>query len=478
MRLIPFFGRLLFGNVTSKALLVLADGLAAYSLAGAAFGSFSVLQGLIISGAIVAVWGREQAVTNMIGRATSGNVDFRGYLRVTRQRVTPLSVVVALGAILIAEYSSVSFSPAVLAAAGLTVVLEAQLIVNAAVFRARGNAYAAILFLDGLRNLSLFLAAALVTLTGLGYQILIFFWMGAALLSLVIGSRRLSHFLGPVGGEPIPEKDLRHASDIVKFSGIWAVTRLVIAQVALIFSAYVLEPEELGTVAFLIKLLVAFIFLQSVMVQALSPVFGHLGRAENLAQARRVYDLTTLFLAASVAPAIGLALLIMDWIIAFFGVAWSGPDWVLALLFFVQALNIGTGVIGHFMIHFGLSKQLLVLSTVGAVLQFLLLWMLGQRYGLEGVLVAQALASLFLLLGKNVLAARRIGLHGFHSSNLTIIGVACLSYMLADGLALGMPGIGPGFGIGAYVVTCLSCVAIICLPRAREIGVFRRKQTP
>lgn len=416
-----FFFRILIGNFSSKLFLLLADGVALYALNKSDFGAFVFLQGLIISGAVISVWGGDQALINIVGKAHEARYDVRGYLRSTRHRIGLISIIVAISAVFVAMFANVAISPAALTMTAFILVIEAQLILTAAVLRTRTRAYQAVLYLDGLRHAFLLITATALLIQDLPFEVLLIGWVIAAMLSLVLGQRALSREDLMADELDIPISDRIRASGIARFGGLWSVIQLVISRVVIFASAYLLTPEELGIVAFFIKAMTSFTFLQTVLVQTLAPSIGQLSSSDKLSEARWIYGITTFLLAATVAPAIGLFLLAIEPVKTFFSVVWEGDDRVIVFLLFTQAFNIGTGIIGQFIIHFGYIRALVAISATFALLQVGLLVFLGQSKSIEGVLLSYAIANVFLVIVKNGFAALRMGLHGFGPFNLGAI---------------------------------------------------------
>jgi len=427
-----FFFKILFGNLVSKIMLIVADGLAVLALPGHDFGGFALLQGLILSGSVIAAWGSDQAVISVLGRSDIVRHDIAGYLSVIQRKVAFTSFVAAACVAVIAMGSRVSFSPYMLLASSLIIMFEAQLIVNAAMLRAWKRPYMAVILFDGLRHSSLLVGAITIYFSNSGFESLVYFWLFTSFLSFSIGALAKKQFLRGSGGEALPAETLMHAGEIKRFSGLWAVMQSVVSRVVLVVSAYLLVPDELGQVAFFLKLMVVFTFLQTVMVQALAPVIGRLATAENRDQARSIYRLSTFFLAATVSPIIGASLLAMDRIVYVFGVSYSGAWWPVTFLFFAQALNIGTGVIGQFILHFGYARLLLLVTIIGASFQCLLLFGLGHYFGVDGILISYAVSNVVLVILKNFLAARKVGFHGFSLPNLTVVGLIVAEVLILE----------------------------------------------
>lgn len=448
-------------------MLIGADILAVLALPTAAFGTFALLQGLILSGAVISAWGTDQSVISIVGRSDSTRYDIHSYLTAIRLRVALRSLIVAALFAGIALGSRVSIAPETLVIAAIITTLEAQLILNAAVLRATFRPYLAVLFLDGLRHLGLLAAAVLVFASGGGFETLIVYWLVAAIVSFVAGSVMVLRGQRGRGSEMLPEAFQAHAAVISKFSGMWSVMQFVFSRMVLVFSAYMLSPDDLGIVAFFLKLMVVFTFLQTVMVQAVAPIIGRVSTAENREQASRVYSVTTFFLAVTVPPLIGVSLLEMDLIKSTFSISYSGPAFALTALFLAQALNIGTGIIGQFIIHFGYARELLTVSVVGVIVQIVLLLGLGVKFGIPGIFFAYASASVLLVGLKNILAAQKIGFHGFKQSNLIIIGAIAVE-VLAFGAYADQVSIGLIWTLLLHTAFCLliSCVALTRVPEA------------
>lgn len=415
-----FFAQLLFGNLTSKLMLITSDALIAIALPSSSFGAFALVQGLILSGAVVSVWGNDQAVINMIGRTDSMRHNVFGYLIETQRKVFLQSLVVAVIVSLIAMGSSVALESEILFVLLIITMLEAQLIINSAVFRALSRPYLAVFFFDGVRHLVLVIGAILVFSKQGGFDILIYLWLVGSVLSYFVGSSKLRKIYIGSGISRISNVDRDHVGEIAIFSGLWAVIQTTISRLILVFSAYLLSPDELGVVAFFLKLLVVFTFLQTVMVQAVAPIIGRVSNSENYDQAKKVYSITTFLLAAVVTPWIGACLLVIDEVELYFSVGYTGGAVALIVLFLVQALNIGTGIIGQFIIHFGYSRELLIISACGSVFQILYLLSIGNE-GPEAIFIAYAATSLLLVVLKNCLAYKKVGFHGFQQANLIII---------------------------------------------------------
>lgn len=424
------FLQLLFGNLASKVLLIGADGLAVLALPSDAFGAFALLQGLILSGAVITAWGSDQAVINIVGRSEAGTHDVPGYLSTIRRKVAISGFLVASVLAAIAMGSRVAFTPQTLLIVAVITMVEAQLVVNAAFFRASSRPYLAVFLFDGMRHLALFVGAVFVYDVDSRYETLLYFWLGSAVISFLVGWNAGRRFLRDSGSQPIPDDDLRHAAEISRFSGLWSVMQSVISRVVLVFSAYLLVPDDLGTVAFFLKLMVVFTFLQTVTIQAVAPFIGQVSKTSNREQAQRIYRLTTFLLAATTVPLIGASFLGIDWINDSFDIAYQGPWPVVTVLLLAQAFNIGTGIIGQFIIHFGYARNLLIISVIGAGVQCVLLVVLGSQFGVPGVLLSYAASNLLLVILKNVLGARKIGVHGFLAPNLLIIGVIAIEVLL------------------------------------------------
>lgn len=424
------FLQLLFGNLASKVLLIGADGLAVLALPSDAFGAFALLQGLILSGAVITAWGSDQAVINIVGRSKPGTHDVLGYLFATRRKVAISGVLVASVLAAIAIGSRVEFTPQTLLIVAVITMVEAQLVVNAAFFRASSRPYLAVFLFDGMRHFALFVGAVFVYAVDGRYETLLYFWLGSTVISFVVGWNAGQRYLRDRGSQQIPDHDRRHADEISRFSGLWSVMQSVISRVVLVFSAYLLAPDDLGTVAFFLKLMVVFTFLQTVTIQAVAPFIGQVSKTSNREQAQRIYRLTTFLLAATAAPLIGASLLGIDWINDAFGIAYQGSWPAVTVLLLAQALNIGTGIIGQFIIHFGYARDLLIISVIGAGAQCALLVVLGSQFGVPGVLLSYAASNLLLVILKNVLGARKIGIHGFSAPNLLIIAVIAIEVLL------------------------------------------------
>lgn len=426
------FLQLLFGNLASKVLLIGADGLAVLALPIDAFGAFALLQGLILSGAVITAWGSDQAVINIVGLSKVGTHDVSGYLSATRRKVAISGVLVASVLAAIAIASRVEFTPQTLLIVVVITMVEAQLVVNAAFFRASSRPYLAVFVLDGMRHFALFVGAVFVYASDGRYETLLYFWLGSAVTSFFVGWSAGRHFLRDSGSQPISDDHRRHAAEISRFSGLWSVMQSVISRVVLVFSAYLLAPDELGTVAFFLKLMVVFTFLQTVTIQAVAPFIGKVSKASNREQAQQIYRLTTFLLATTAVPLIGASQLGIGWITEAFGIAYQGPLLAVTLLLLAQAFNIGTGIIGHFIIHFGYARELLIISVIGASVQGVLLLVLGSQYGVPGVLVSYAASNLLLVVMKNALGARKIGIHGFSTANLGIIGAIAAEILIVQ----------------------------------------------
>lgn len=437
-----FFVRILFGNLASKLLLIAADGLAALALPRADFGAFAFLQSLILSGAVIAAWGNEQAAISIIGRVDRGKHDLAGYFSKVLRIVFIRGVVVAALCALLAVGSRFTFTPRLLLIVCLIVMLEAQLIINAAVFRSFERPYAAVALFDGMRHLFLFVGALIIIQTETSFETLLHFWLGSAAASYSVGKPVRTRLVVGSGDAPIPENDKRHAADISRFSGLWAVIQTLISRVVLVFSAYILSPEDVGTVAFFMKLMVIFTFFQTVTSQSFAPIIGKVSKKTNLDQASRVYRLSAFFLAAVTAPLIAVSLLMMGSITDAFQVPYDGIEFAVTILLFAQAINIGTGIIGQFIIHFGYARHQLLISVVGASIQCVLLLLLGVRFGVAGVLFSYAASSVVLVIMKNVVAARTIGLHGFTLPNLLIVGMVVCEVLVLQSVS-GAPSIDP-----------------------------------
>ena len=418
-----FFIKLLFGNLASKLFLIGSEGLLALSLPVGEFGTFALLQGLILTGAIVSAWGRDQAVVNIVGQAKARRHDLSEYIAVTRRKTALWSLGITGCLTAIAMGSHVSITPQTQVVVAAITMLEAQLIVNAAMFRASSSPYLAVLLLDGMRHLSLFVSAMIVYTNQGDLAILFYFWLGSAVLSYLLGMIAGRRLLRESGPHYICENDRVHAAEIAQFSGLWIVMQSVISRFVLVFSAYLLTPDDLGVVAFLIKLMVIVTFLQSVTIQAVAPHIGRVSKVANQQQAQRIFRLTTFLLAATATPLIGAIVLMIDWIMEVFGIQYRGPELALTLLFFAQALNIGTGIIGQFIIHFGYARDQLFVSVIGASAQCILLLLLGSHLSVPGVLLSYAASNILLVILKNSLGARKIGIHGFALPNLIIIAL-------------------------------------------------------
>lgn len=442
----------------SKLLLIGSDALAVLALPSESFGAFALLQGLILSGAVISAWGGDQAAISVIGRTRFAQHNVVRYHLRTSVALVLRSALVAITLAAVAMGSRITFTPPILLTVVIITMLEAQMILNAAALRASMRPYLAVLFLDGIRNLALFGAAWWVYSIGGGFEILLYAWLAAAAFCCLGGTIAGRTVLSS-GPEDIPEADQRHASAIARFSGLWSVTQFVISRLVLVFSAYILSPDDLGIVAFFLKLMVVFTFLQTVTVQAVAPVIGRVSQLENIAEAKRVYATTTFLLAAAVTPLVGACLLTLERIMTAFSIQYAGaPIAVLALLM-AQAFNIGTGIIGQFIIHFGYARDLLIVSAVGAVLQGALLLLLGTEFGAPGVFAAYSIASILLTLAKNGLAARKVGFHGLAPANLLILCAIAVEVLTARSF-VGMSDVHLTALLFAHALFCLAVCAL------------------
>lgn len=435
--MVKFFAKILLGNLFSKLLLIAAEAMAFLGVGAAQFGAFAFCQGLIFTGATIAVWGKGQALIGVVGRVReAGNVqNTMGFIRKSRHEVAMLSIVLASTCVIGAFFSQVNLGLLSLVLIALIIVAEAQLILNAAILRSNRMALKGILYLDGLRHLALASMALLTLVTDANFLVLLFGWAAAAFVSLIAGYRAVTRAVPENACKPIATATLDHAAGISKFSGMWSVAQLVYSRFAIIFGAYILPAQDLGATAFFIKLMVIFTFLHTVMSQAFAPSIGRLSLAENFDQARRVYDVSTFFLAATVLPAIGLCVLNLDLILAFFKINWTHALLVPVFLFWVQGLNIATGIIGQFIIHFGHARALFYISVGGASIQCALMFTLGVIYGVNGILTSYAISNLFLTIAKNVFAARKMGVHGTTLPNLAIFAGVVAAYFGVSVLA-------------------------------------------
>ena len=419
--MLNIFISLLAGNLMSKFLLVSSDALAFLSLSSEDFGVFALFQAAILSTSIICVWGKDQAIINMFGRFKASEYNLNFYLISMRIRVLLLSGFGCLLLWVLIENSPIIYEQKLLIVSFLILLLEPQLYLNSAAIRTLSSPLLSVTFFDGLRHLSLFVGAFAIFMFDFEYLWLFFLWALASLVSFVAGQYILRFLLKDNGPQKLPDVDLNNISEISRFSGMWSAVQAIFSRVILVISAYLLSPSDLGVVAFFLKLLVIFTFIHTVVVQTLSPYIGALSSNTTNDEASQINRITRLFLSCTVTPSIGACLLSMAKIIEIFSVEYLGSFYVLFCLFVAQAINLGTGVIGHFIIHYGYPRELLKISLLALATQLLLLVILGQKFGVEGVLLSYAFSSLFLACMKSILAQRKLGFHGFGRANLCVI---------------------------------------------------------
>ena len=435
MDLLRFFYQILIGNFMSKLFLIIAEVLILFYLPNDQFGTFVFLQGLIISGSVISVWGADQAIINAAGRNSSKKHDISTYHHSSRVRIFWASIPISILAAVIAEFSNALIDNITLLLLTVIIVIEAQLILNSALLRAKSRAYLAVLYLDGFRHIFLLLVALIIILLDLNLTFIIFGWLFAAVISFVCGNIAIfGIFKEKLAQVRMADADGMHADTIAKFSGIWSFTQVVISRMIIILSGYFFTADELGTIAFFMKLMIIFTFLQTVMLQSIAPVIGKVSRVENIEDAKMIFKNTTIFLACVVAPAAGVCLLTLNPLMIFFGIEWNYSLTAVYALIFAQALNIGTGLIGQFIIHFGYAKNLLFISLFGALLQCVLFYLLATQFGMPGVLLSYAITSVFLVLSKNIFSRNRIGFDGLQFVNLGVIGFAIIMFFTFESL--------------------------------------------
>ena len=428
--MIRFFLSILAGNFASKLMLICAEAVALIALTKANFAAFAFLQAIILSAAVISVWGSDQALINISSIAAEKRYNIKKYIVSTRIRVFVISLFIGVCGLIAIYLSAFTFDLIIYFLIFVIICLEAQLILNAAILRSMRQAYDAILYLDGLRHLAILAAAGALFIRHSSIELIFLSWLIAAAISWFGGSRKVRQ---AIGTESITQPDvdtLQHAAEISKFSGLWSVIQSAVARLVILTSAYILSPNEIAIVAFFMKIMVIFTFLQTVIIQTISPVIGKLSNPDNVAQSARLFSLTTLFLAASVAPAVVISLIFIQPIIGFFEINWDGSFAIVAILLFAQALNIGTGIIGQHIIHFGFARQLLYISLSGVIIQLILLLTVGQLYGVHGILASYAISSIYLTLAKQTLSAIKIGFHALLDYNMVLIAICGLSYII------------------------------------------------
>jgi O-antigen/teichoic acid export membrane protein len=411
---------LLFGNGVGKIALLVFELALARELGAATYGLFSIALALLLVLAHLCLLGLEFGLVQQLaayqeeGRRDREAALIYAALLAVGGVGALAGVALWMGAEPLAArvFDKPELAPA-LRVVAIILPVEALSQCMTAVFRGLRQARQQLIVSDALRNLMLLATVPAIIWWSPRLESLLAVMLVGTLLSCLAGAMRLVR--------SYPSAPLRGAAtglaEALRFSAplfVWNVFQRTTGRIPVLLAGMFLASAELGVFALLLRIMVVFTFVQTAVNQSAPVEFARLHYLGERDALRSLFERLSLVLML-VATVIALPLVIdpvrvLDVVL---GSGYAAYAVLLVALTVTDAVNVGSGPVGHLLICAGRRHVVVAVAFIGVVIQVGLILALAARYGLPGAVMAEVSTGIFLIVARHLLTARTLGIHAF-----------------------------------------------------------------